>query len=205
MNYSATPPLTFFYKNAREIESAYSFTSEFLRTSWERWSTCSGKAKAKVGVGDILKMIGLDIGGIQAEGEVSKEDGEKGQYHFTIEQKLLVTLKYYDENHLLRVLSDKHRTDLEIGDILVFQGNFCLGDEEDDVATLVGSAGLKEMRVFFSKEHMPPSVYLSLRYSIGEQKIISGCGSVMSADQNHVQIRPIAFGLSFLDVLGIEA
>jgi hypothetical protein len=88
---------------------------------------------------------------------------------------------------------------IKIGNPILFEGTFSIFDESEDVARIEGKIGQDDIAIHFSKANMPRSVFKNLQF-IGEKVPLSGYGIVMYYDEHKIILRPVAFGLNFLNV-----
>lgn len=195
--------LEFYYLNKGVINSQYAQIVPHVVEKLEKWKSHSIKSNLKLSLGSFLKYIGLNLGSLEPAIEWGRTTDVRETHAFTDEQRLSLVWKHLKENDNLIVLTDGTRITLEVGKSVLFDGSFTFVDFADDVAELKGTIGSKAVSIHFSKESVPLTILSTLQFH-PENVPLSGYGIIMKADQEYILLRPIAFGLNFLEVLDLN-
>lgn len=194
---------SFFYLNEKEIDSQYNQTGKIIFNKYEKLISKSRKGSFKITVGSLLKAMGINLGEINADGNLEKNISNKVEYILTYEQKLAIIIRYLIENHRLINLNKKNNVDFNIGSNVFFEGFFTLFEKINsniNVSLLHGKINNMTISLYFSVKKMEPSVYTYLSYEI-TNNLISGYGTIVKIKESQLIIRPSAFGINLGKIL----
>jgi hypothetical protein len=196
--------ITFYYINRKEIEQQYAQIVPYIVESIEESSKTSGKAKGKISLGSWLKVLGLNLGEAELGGELNRESAQKILRKLSEEQKVALVWKDLRDKGQLEIITESTAVEIDTGMQILFEGMFSLSEHtEEGVSRVEGTIGNNRVIILFSEKFMPASVLASLRY-VPTDLPLSGYGTVIQAGRGDVIVRPIAFGLGFLNVLKLD-